>query len=61
MHQSPQKHLARRRDKYLNIDPTDSQPDRLRHRESQPKARKFHLREDGGREPRRDKESVGRH
>jgi hypothetical protein len=57
MHQSPQKHLARRRDKYNDIDTTESQPDRLRYRESQPKARKFHLREESGeRDARWDKQ-----
>ncbi len=52
MHQSPQKELPGRREKYAEFDPSDAQAERRLFRCSQPKARKFSLREDGQREPR---------
>jgi hypothetical protein len=60
MHQSPQKHLDRRRDKQFEFELNQDQADRLRYRESQPKARKFHLEEEIRREQRSDKHSTER-
>ena len=54
MHQSPQKQLAGRRDKYGIYDTTDAEAERRLHRGSQPKARR-HARDE---EPR---ESRGKH
>jgi hypothetical protein len=57
MHQSPEKKLAKRRDKYVEIDllDTDGEADRRLHRASQPKARRFALRDEAGRDLRYDK------
>jgi hypothetical protein len=53
MHQSPQKKLAKRREKYSEFDLSDMEADRRPYRPSQPKARKFALRDDlPWREPR---------
>jgi hypothetical protein len=52
MHQSPEKKLANRREKYSEFDLTDTESDRKPHRPSQPKARKFALRDEPWREPR---------
>jgi hypothetical protein len=60
MHQSPQKPLARRRDKYPDLDLADLEAERRLHRDNQPKARKFSLREDSSREARWVKESSGK-
>jgi hypothetical protein len=60
MHQSPQKPLARRRDKYSDFDLADSEADRRPYRESQPRARKFPLREESTRELRWDKQYFGK-
>jgi hypothetical protein len=53
MHQSPEKKLAKRRDKYADLDLTDS-ADRRLYRASQPKARKF-AREESERGSRPDR------
>lgn len=55
MHQSPQKKLAKRRDKYTDFELTDSGPERLLYRATQPKARRFALRDEPGGEPRWDR------
>jgi hypothetical protein len=60
MHQSPQKPLARRRDKYPDFDLSDTQTDRWLHRGNQPKARKFTFREEAPRDTRWDKQNMGR-
>jgi hypothetical protein len=60
MHQSPQKPLARRRDKYPDFDLTDSQAERWLHRDNQPKARKYPIREESTREARWDKQNQGK-
>jgi hypothetical protein len=60
MHQSPQKPVARRRDKYLDFDLDGSPADRRPARDSQPKARKFPLREESEREARWDKQHMGK-
>lgn len=56
MHQSPQKKLANRRDKYADFDLTDTDAGAQRqlYRAAQPKARRFALREESRREPPRD-------
>lgn len=58
MHQSPQKPVARRRDKFFDFDLDDSPADRRPERDSQPKARKFPLREDREREARWDRQRT---
>ncbi|MDB5872997.1 MAG: hypothetical protein JWQ07_2439 [Ramlibacter sp.] len=55
MHQSPQKKSAGRRDKYADQDLPDAQAERRLQRGSQPKARKFALREEYAREARLDR------
>jgi hypothetical protein len=56
MHQSPQKKLAKRRDKYSNFDLSeDTDSDRRLYRSTQPKARRFAFRDELGREPRQDR------
>jgi hypothetical protein len=55
MHQSPEKKLAKRRDKYIEFDLGESEADRRLHRASQPKARRFALRDEPDRELRPDK------
>ncbi|NPC55553.1 hypothetical protein [Caenimonas soli] len=55
MHQSPQKKLANRREKYSEFDPTDTDADRRPYRPSQPKARKFALRDEPWRESRSER------
>lgn len=55
MHQSPEKKLAKRRDKYVDFDLSDSDADRRLYRASQPKARRFSLRDEPGRELRQDR------
>jgi hypothetical protein len=60
MHQSPQKPVARRRDKFFDFDLDDSPGDRRPPRDSQPKARKFPLREDAERELRWEKQHLGK-
>lgn len=52
MHQSPQKQLAGRRDKYAVFDLGDAEAERRMNRGAQPKARKFPLRDETQREPR---------
>lgn len=51
MHQSPQK-LVNRREKYAEFDIGDAEAERRMHRGTQPKARKFSLKDEGAREPR---------
>jgi hypothetical protein len=60
MHQSPQKDFGRRHGKQFEFELTEAGPERLRYRESQPKARKFHLHDDSPRAQRWDKEASGR-
>jgi hypothetical protein len=55
MHQSPEKKLAKRRDKYVDFDVTHADANRRLYRSSQPNARKFARREDSDREPRQDR------
>ena len=55
MHQSPQKKLAKRRDKYVDFELTGTDADRRLYRASQPKARRFALRDETGREPRQER------
>ena len=57
MHRSPQKQSAAQRDRYADFDMADTQADRKAQRGHQPKARKFPLREESGREGRRNKQS----
>ena len=61
MHQSPQKKLAKRRDKYTDFDLSeDTDADRRLYRASQPKARRFAFRDELGREPRQGKSEGDR-
>ena len=64
MHQSPQKPLTRRRDKYSDLysefDLSDSQPDRRVYRDSPPKGRKFQPRDEATREERWDKQYLAK-
>lgn len=66
MHQSPEKKLARRREKYGDATLSEDQTSRRAWRELVPKARKFDLRDDedrddrGDPEPRRDRSSERR-
>jgi hypothetical protein len=55
MHQSPEKKLAKRRDKYVEFDLGDAEADRRLYRASQPKARRYALRDEPDRELRQDK------
>jgi hypothetical protein len=55
MHQSPEKKLAKRRDKYVEFHLGDSEADRRLYRASQPKARRYALRDEPDRERRQDK------
>ena len=57
MHRSPQKQSAAQRDRYADFDMADTQTDRKSQRGSQPKARKFPLREESVREERWEKQS----
>jgi len=59
MHQSPEKHPVSRRDKYAGLDSADAEADRRSYRGAQPKARKFHLREEQQREPRQNRQPRG--
>jgi hypothetical protein len=56
MHQSPQKKLANRREKYSEYDLSDTESDRRAYRPSQPKARKFALRDEPWRDTRWERE-----
>jgi hypothetical protein len=58
MHQSPQKQLPVRREKYAEFD--EAEADRRMYRGAQPKARKFALREESQREFRRDRQPSGK-
>lgn len=62
MHQSPQKKLAKRRDKYADLELIDGPEEPRLYRDSQPVARKSALRDEFGREPRTrnhsDKQSL---
>lgn len=60
MHQSPQKQLAGRRDKYADLELNDAEAERRFQRGSQPKARKFPIREDSERDTRWDKQPPDR-
>lgn len=64
MHQSPQKKLAKRRDKYTDFDlaglDADSRAERRLYRATQPKARRFALRDEIGREPRWERQDPGK-
>jgi hypothetical protein len=52
MHQSPQKQFAGRREKYADAELTDMQAERQLHRGTQPKAKKFQLREESAKSNR---------
>jgi hypothetical protein len=54
MHQSPEKKLAKRRDKYVDLELSGESERRL-YRASPPKARRFALRDEPGRDPRQDR------
>jgi hypothetical protein len=54
MHQSPQKQLPARREKYVEFD--EGEADRRMYRGAQPKARKFSVREESQRELRRERQ-----
>jgi len=56
MHQSPQKFPVGWREKYPDADLVDGDADRRVYRGSQPKARKFPLREDAPRESRQGRQ-----
>jgi len=60
MHQSPQKQFAGQRDRDAESELAEALDERLRQRGSQPKARKFPLREESDRETRSDKDAPGR-
>jgi hypothetical protein len=60
MHRSPQKQSAAQRDRYADFEMADSQADRRSQRGSQPKARKFPLRDETAREVRWDKQNFNR-
>jgi hypothetical protein len=49
MHQSPEKKLAKRHDKYVEFDLIDSEADRRLYRASQPRARRYALRDESDR------------
>jgi hypothetical protein len=55
MHQSPEKKLANRRDKYVEFDMSDSEAERRLYRASKPKARRYALRDEPEREFRHEK------
>ncbi|WP_143762928.1 hypothetical protein [Ramlibacter tataouinensis] len=57
MHQSPQKELPGRREKYAEFDPGDAQAERRLYRGMQPKARKFSLRDEP---PQREARAGGK-
>ena len=59
MHRSPQKQTAGQRDRYADFEMTDNPADRRPQRGSQPKARKFPLRDDSAREMRWDAQDPG--
>ena len=59
MHQSPQKNLGGRRDKYADSGFDTGEADRRMYRDSQPKARKFPLREELRREERPGRQPRG--
>lgn len=60
MHQSPQKPLAGRREKFFDFDLAELRADRRPARDTQPKARKFPLRDDSEREARWNKTQPGK-
>ena len=55
MHQSPEKKLANRREKYIDLELMDAEAERRLYRASQPKARRFALRDEPDRDLRQDK------
>jgi hypothetical protein len=56
MHQSPQRKLAKRRDKYTDFDLSeDTDADRRLYRTTQPKARRFAFRDESDGQARQDK------
>jgi hypothetical protein len=55
MHQSPEKKLAKRREKYLEFDLADAEAERRLYRATRPKARRYALRDEPLREWRQDK------
>jgi hypothetical protein len=59
MHQSPQKQLPRRRDKY-DAEFDQAEADRRLYRGAQPKARKFPLRDESRRELRWERQPSGK-
>jgi hypothetical protein len=60
MHQSPEKHPVSRRDKYADMETSEAGAERRTYRGSQPKARKFTLRdEDAPREQRQNRQPRG--
>jgi hypothetical protein len=60
MHQSPQKQLAGRRDKFADYEMADTPAERKAQRGAPPKARKFPQREESPRVVRWDKLYSGR-
>jgi hypothetical protein len=61
MHQSPQKQLPRRRDKYeAEFNEAEAEADRRHYRGAQPKARKFPLRDESQRDARWERQPSGK-
>jgi hypothetical protein len=58
MHQSPQKLLPARREKYAEFD--EAEADRRMYRGAQPKARKSSMRDESPRELRRERQPAGK-
>jgi hypothetical protein len=58
MHQSPQKLLPARREKYAEFD--EAEADRRLYRGAQPKARKFSFRDESQRDLRRERQPSGK-
>jgi hypothetical protein len=58
MHQSPQKQIPTRRDKFADFD--EAQADHRPYRGAHPKARKFSLRDESRRELRRERQHPGK-
>ena len=60
MHQSPQKQLARHRDRQVEFDVIEEQAERRVYRAAPPRARKFPLREESPRAERAARYGFGR-
>jgi hypothetical protein len=60
MHQSPQKMLARHRDRQVEFDVIEKEAERRLYRVAPPKARKFPLRDESPRAERSDRSGPAR-